>query len=61
MDHLVTEFSYESMPHHLAERNMPLFADQVSPVPRRDSAFEGIVDPAPLANTEDADRLFAPA
>jgi len=61
MDHLVTEFSYGSMPHHLAERNMRLFADQVLPVLQRDAAFQGIVDPAPLANADEADRLFAPA
>ena len=61
MDHLVTEFSYGSMPHHLAERNMRLFADRVMPVLQRDAAFQGEVAPAPLANIEGQDRLFAPA
>ena len=37
-----TEFSYGSMPHHLAERNMRLFADKVMPVLQRDAAFQGI-------------------
>jgi hypothetical protein len=40
---------------------MRLFADQVLPVLQRDTAFLGIVDPAPLANADEADRLFAPA
>jgi len=61
MDHLVTEFSYGSMPHHLAERNMRLFADAVLPTLQRDPAFQGIIDPAPLAVEGEADRLFAPA
>ena len=45
MDHLVTEFSFGSMPHHLAELNMRLFAEKVMPVLQRDAAFRGIVDP----------------
>ena len=35
-----------SMPHHLAELNMRLFAEQVLPVLQRDAAFQGVVDPA---------------
>jgi hypothetical protein len=57
----VTEFSFGSMPHHLAELNMRLFADKVVPVLQRDAGFQGVVDlqePAPEAG---ADRLFAPA
>src|SRR3984885_12199872 len=61
MDHLVTEFSFGSMPHHLAERNMRLFADQVLPVLQRDAAFLGQIEPAPLAAADEADRMFAPA
>jgi alkanesulfonate monooxygenase SsuD/methylene tetrahydromethanopterin reductase-like flavin-dependent oxidoreductase (luciferase family) len=61
MDHLVTEFSYGSMPHHLAERNMRLFADQVLPTLQRDAAFQGEIEPAPLVVESQADRLFAPA
>ena len=61
MDHLVTEFSYGSMPHHLAERNMRLFADAVLPVLQRDATFQGEIEPAPLAVEGEADRLFAPA
>ena len=61
MDHLVTEFSFGSMPHHLAERNMRLFADKVMPTLQRDTAFQGEILPAPLAVAGDKDRLFAPA
>jgi alkanesulfonate monooxygenase SsuD/methylene tetrahydromethanopterin reductase-like flavin-dependent oxidoreductase (luciferase family) len=61
MDHLVTEFSFGSMPHHLAERNMRLFADKVMPVLQRDAAFQGEIAPAPLSVQGEQDRLFAPA
>ena len=49
------------MPHHLAELNMRLFADQVLPVLQRDAAFQGEIQPAPLAIEGDAERVFAPA
>ena len=61
MDHLVTEFSFGSMPHHLAEMNMRLFAEKVLPVLQRDAAFQGVVEPAPLATEAGSERLFAPA
>ena len=61
MDHFVTEFSFGSMPHHLAEMNMRLFAEKVLPVLQRDAAFQGVVEPAPLATTASDERLFAPA
>ena len=61
MDHLVTEFSFGSMPHHLAERDMRLFADRVMPVLQHDAAFQGEILPAPLAAGGEAERLFAPA
>ena len=61
MDHLVTEFSFGSMPHHIAELNMRCFADKVLPVLQRDAAFQGEIEPAPLAVQPDAERLFAPA
>jgi alkanesulfonate monooxygenase SsuD/methylene tetrahydromethanopterin reductase-like flavin-dependent oxidoreductase (luciferase family) len=62
MDHLVTEFSFGSMPHHLSETSMRLFADKVMPVLQRDAAFQGVVDPF-ATNTSGAsdERLFAPA
>jgi alkanesulfonate monooxygenase SsuD/methylene tetrahydromethanopterin reductase-like flavin-dependent oxidoreductase (luciferase family) len=60
MDHLVTEFSFGSMPHHLSELNMRLFAEQVMPVLQRDTAFQGVVDPAGAASDDD-NRLFVPA
>jgi alkanesulfonate monooxygenase SsuD/methylene tetrahydromethanopterin reductase-like flavin-dependent oxidoreductase (luciferase family) len=61
MNHLVTEFSFGSMPHHLAELNMRLFADQVLPVLQRDAAFLGIIDPVAEKAQAGEDRLFAPA
>jgi alkanesulfonate monooxygenase SsuD/methylene tetrahydromethanopterin reductase-like flavin-dependent oxidoreductase (luciferase family) len=60
-DHLVTEFSFGSMPHHTAELNMRLFAEKVLPVLQRDTAFAGSVEAAPLEATDGSDRLFAPA
>jgi alkanesulfonate monooxygenase SsuD/methylene tetrahydromethanopterin reductase-like flavin-dependent oxidoreductase (luciferase family) len=61
MDHLVTEFSFGSMPHHLAELNMRLFADKVLPVLQRDAAFRGVVDRFDPAVETSEERLFAPA
>jgi alkanesulfonate monooxygenase SsuD/methylene tetrahydromethanopterin reductase-like flavin-dependent oxidoreductase (luciferase family) len=61
VDHLVTEFSFGSMPHHLAEQNMRLFADRVMPVLQRDAAFQGEVLPAPLPSGGESDRVFVPA
>lgn len=61
MDHLVTEFSFGSMPHHTAELNMRLFAEKVMPVLQRDAAFTGTVEAAPLTGAEGQERLFAPA
>ena len=61
MDHLVTEFSFGSMPHHLSELSMRLFADKVMPVLQHDAAFQGEVEPAALIQDATADRLFAPA
>lgn len=61
MDHLVTEFSFGSMPHHLSELNMRLFAEQVMPTLQRDAAFQGIVEPAGEVSTGNEERLFAPA
>lgn len=61
MDHLVTEFSFGSMPHHLAELNMRLFADKVMPVLQRDPAFQGEVDPFEGVAEGSDERLFAPA
>ena len=61
MDHLVTEFSFGSMPHHLAELNMRLFAEQVMPVLQRDAAFQGDTDVDVEQNVSGGERLFAPA
>ncbi len=61
MDHLVTEFSFGSMPYHLAELNMRLFAEKVLPVPQRDASFRGVIDPQAEASQAGDERLFAPA
>ena len=61
MDHLVTEFSFGSMPHHLAELNMRLVADKVMPVLQRDAAFQGEIDPFVGKSEASEERLFAPA
>ncbi len=61
MDHLVTEFSFGSMPHHLAELNMRLFAEKVMPVLQRDAAFQGEIDPFEGKSEASDERLFAPA
>ncbi|HEY8290425.1 MAG TPA: LLM class flavin-dependent oxidoreductase [Acetobacteraceae bacterium] len=61
MDHLVAEFSFGSMPHHVSELNMRLFADQVLPVLQRDAAFQGVVDPVAPGDGVKPDRLFVPA
>jgi alkanesulfonate monooxygenase SsuD/methylene tetrahydromethanopterin reductase-like flavin-dependent oxidoreductase (luciferase family) len=61
MDHLVTEFSFGSMPHHYAELNMRLFADKVMPVLQRDPAFCGEIDPFEGKSEASDERLFAPA
>jgi alkanesulfonate monooxygenase SsuD/methylene tetrahydromethanopterin reductase-like flavin-dependent oxidoreductase (luciferase family) len=61
MDHLVTEFSFGSMPHYQAELNMRLFADKVLPVLQRDAAFQGEIEPAPIEKKEEKERVFAPA
>jgi alkanesulfonate monooxygenase SsuD/methylene tetrahydromethanopterin reductase-like flavin-dependent oxidoreductase (luciferase family) len=61
MDHLVTEFSFGSMPHYQAELNMRLFADRVLPVLQRDAAFQGEIEPAPIERREEKERVFAPA
>ena len=53
--------AFGSMPHHLAERNMRLFGDEVLPVLQRDAAFQGLIEPAPLAVDGEKERLFAPA
>jgi alkanesulfonate monooxygenase SsuD/methylene tetrahydromethanopterin reductase-like flavin-dependent oxidoreductase (luciferase family) len=61
MDHLVTEFSFGSMPHHESELNMRLFADKVVPVLQKDVAFQGEIDPFEGAAEGSEERLFAPA
>lgn len=59
MDHLVTEFSFGSMPHHLAELNLRRLAEDVLPVLQRDAAFQGVLDPAAATTPAGDDRLFA--
>ncbi|MGD0107422.1 MAG: hypothetical protein ABSC06_25795 [Rhodopila sp.] len=57
----MTEFSFGSMPHHLAELNMRLFAEKVLLVLQRDAAFQRIIDPNAEKTQAGEDRLFAPA
>jgi alkanesulfonate monooxygenase SsuD/methylene tetrahydromethanopterin reductase-like flavin-dependent oxidoreductase (luciferase family) len=63
LDHLVTEYSFGSMPHEEAELNMRLFADRVLPVLQRDPAFAGTGLPQPASRPAAAaqENLFAPA
>lgn len=61
-DHLIGEFHFGNMPHHEAEQNIRLFADQVLPTLQRDALFTGVVGPdadaQPKGKSED---IFAPA
>jgi alkanesulfonate monooxygenase SsuD/methylene tetrahydromethanopterin reductase-like flavin-dependent oxidoreductase (luciferase family) len=61
-EHLVTEFSFGSMPHEEAELNMRLFADRVLPTLQRDPTFAGggVPDLSPRRAPARED-LFAPA
>jgi len=63
LDHLVTEYSFGSMPHEEAELNMRLFADRVLPVLQRDPAFAGTGLPQPAGRpaAPAKENLFAPA
>ena len=40
---------------------MRLFGAEVLPVLQRDAAFQGEIEPAPLAIEDEKERLFAPA
>jgi hypothetical protein len=61
MDHLVTEFSFGSMPHHLAEMNMRLSADRVMPALQRDAAFARRIDPISKRTQAGANNRSPPA
>jgi alkanesulfonate monooxygenase SsuD/methylene tetrahydromethanopterin reductase-like flavin-dependent oxidoreductase (luciferase family) len=61
MDHLVTEFSFGSMPHEEAEINMRLFADRVMPVLQRDPAFAETGIPERATASASRENVFAPA
>jgi alkanesulfonate monooxygenase SsuD/methylene tetrahydromethanopterin reductase-like flavin-dependent oxidoreductase (luciferase family) len=61
MDHLITEFSFGNIPHHLSENSMRLFARDVMPVVQRDPAFKvGRVGSTRLRTKTD-ESVFAPA
>ena len=53
LEHLVAEFAFGNLPHHEAERNARLFADQVLPTLQHDPAYAGskaaVDGPAPQA------------
>jgi len=61
LDHLVCEFGFGGLPHHLAESNMRRFADKVLPVLKSDRRFIGkpdIVTAPPILSDE---GVFVPA
>jgi len=61
MDHLITEFSFGNIPHHLSENSMRLFAREVMPVVQRDAAFKvGRVGTTRIRAKSD-ESIFAPA
>lgn len=61
LDHLIAEFSFGGLPHHVSETNMRLFADRVMPVLQRDARFAK--PPAVLRSAETLaeENVFAPA
>ena len=63
LEHLVAEFAFGNLPHHEAERNARLFADQVLPTLQHDPAYadsKAAVDgPAPKRAAHG--NIFAPA
>ena len=61
LDHLIAEFSFGGLPHHVSETNMRLFADRVMPVLQRDARFAK--PPAILRSSETLaeENVFAPA
>lgn len=61
MDHLITEFSFGNIPHHLAENSMRLFAREVMPTVQRDAAFRVGRVGSVAAGGGAGERMFAPA
>ena len=63
LEHLVAEFAFGNLPHHEAERNARLFADQVLPTLQHDPAYAGskaaVDGPAPKRAAHG--NIFAPA
>jgi len=61
LDHLIAEFSFGGLPHHVSETNMRLFADRVMPVLQHDARFAR--PPAVLRSAEamKEENVFAPA
>ncbi|MDP1749791.1 MAG: LLM class flavin-dependent oxidoreductase [Reyranella sp.] len=62
LEHLVAEFAFGNLPHHEAERNARLFADQVLPTLQRDAAYAGPKQAAAAPGKRAAHGdIFAPA
>ncbi len=64
LEHLVAEFAFGNLPHHEAERNARLFADQVLPTLQHDPAYAGAKQGAadgPAPKRAAHGNIFAPA
>ena len=63
LEHLVAEFAFGNLPHHEAERNARLFADQVLPTLQHDAAYAGLKQQAAATSGKRAAHgdIFAPA
>ena len=58
---MLIQFHIGNLNKELTIKSQRLFAEKVLPVLQRDKAFQGEVEPAPLAADPEAERLFAPA
>lgn len=62
LEHLICEFAWGGLPHHMAETNMRLFASDVLPVLQRDPAYALRRSTAePLRKGPAHENMFAPA
>ncbi len=61
LDHLIAEFSFGGLPHHVSETNMRLFADKVMPILQHDSRFAKPPKLLRSAETMQEENVFAPA
>jgi alkanesulfonate monooxygenase SsuD/methylene tetrahydromethanopterin reductase-like flavin-dependent oxidoreductase (luciferase family) len=62
LEHLICEFAWGGLPHHLAENNMRLFATEVLPTLQHDAAFSTRAPrAAPEKKVAAHANMFAPA